>query len=204
MYCFKCKTKTETNNLSEEMTKNNRKRLKGVCKVCGRLKSQFVSMRPRGGESTCKTNKKFSEEIYGTLVPVENELKKQGYGLFLGNNNYQGGFLPLAALIPLIGGIMGGIGGLTGGIASAVSSAKTNKEQERHNRAIETIEQSKSGSGAMADALNYVPVIGKHLKPIAERLGLGKEHIETLKNCNCKLIKKYGRGLFLGRPQVSN
>src|SRR5215469_4941832 len=58
-----------------------------------------------------------------------------------------GGFLPLAALIPDLGGILGGVGGLTAGIANAVSSAKNTAEQARHNRAME----EKAGSGVVSD-----------------------------------------------------
>ena len=43
MYCLRCKRKTESNNVSEALTKNNRKMLKGVCVVCGSRKSQFIS-----------------------------------------------------------------------------------------------------------------------------------------------------------------
>ena len=43
MYCVKCKTKTESNNVIEVITKNNRKMLKSTCLVCGSKKSSFVS-----------------------------------------------------------------------------------------------------------------------------------------------------------------
>lgn len=205
IHCLKCKTRTATNNISEVLTKNNRKMLKGICKVCGSKKSQFIPMQSKAIESvpqkvTAKSNDDYLNvlrEIYNTLLPIEKYLKKEGNGLYLGSTkNYQGGFLPLAALIPLLGGIAGGVGGLTGGIASAVSAAKANREQARHNRAIE--DQLKSGSGVLANAIGIIPFVGNRLKPLAEKLGLGKESMDLIKNCNCKL-KKHGAGLFLGK-----
>ena len=43
MYCVKCRIKTESNNITEVITKNNRKMLKSICVVCGSKKSQFIS-----------------------------------------------------------------------------------------------------------------------------------------------------------------
>jgi len=45
IYCLKCKVKTETTNVTESKTKNNRYITKGVCSLCGRNKSVFVCMR---------------------------------------------------------------------------------------------------------------------------------------------------------------
>lgn len=43
MYCVKCRIKTESNNVIEVITKNNRKMVKSTCVVCGSKKSSFVS-----------------------------------------------------------------------------------------------------------------------------------------------------------------
>ena len=43
LYCVKCKKKTETNNMTRVMSKNNRPMLKGTCTVCGKKKASFVS-----------------------------------------------------------------------------------------------------------------------------------------------------------------
>src|SRR5437899_1859551 len=43
MHCSKCKRKTESLNLQEMITSNNRKRLTALCKVCGMKKSQFIA-----------------------------------------------------------------------------------------------------------------------------------------------------------------
>jgi len=41
IYCLKCKVKTDTTNVTESKTKNNRYITKGVCSLCGRNKSVF-------------------------------------------------------------------------------------------------------------------------------------------------------------------
>src|SRR5437870_4823715 len=43
MYCLKCRAVTDSINIQERITKNNRKMLSGVCKVCGTKKSRFIS-----------------------------------------------------------------------------------------------------------------------------------------------------------------
>lgn len=184
IYCVKCKQHTDTSNTSEVTTENNRKMIKGICKICGSKKSQFIKSNDKKDNKSAKCRSKKSSaiqllrEIYNMLVASDiDTMEKRGNGLFLGpfrrSEGYEslnqtiekhGGILPLAALIPLISGILGGVGGLAGGVASAVNSTKANKEQERHNRAVE--EQLKSGSG-----------------------------------CSCKKGKGKGKGLFLGQPQ---
>ena len=41
-YCVKCKQKTETLNIENVITKNNRNMIKGICTVCGKKKSSFI------------------------------------------------------------------------------------------------------------------------------------------------------------------
>ena len=43
MYCLKCKRQTETKDIQQLTTKNNRLMLKGKCVVCGTKKAQFIS-----------------------------------------------------------------------------------------------------------------------------------------------------------------
>lgn len=51
MYCVKCKSKTDTNNLQSVVSKNGRNMLRGVCVVCGTTKTQFVkASRSSGGD----------------------------------------------------------------------------------------------------------------------------------------------------------
>lgn len=42
IYCLKCKTKTDTKNIKQSITKNNKKMLQGNCSICNCKKSQFV------------------------------------------------------------------------------------------------------------------------------------------------------------------
>jgi hypothetical protein len=42
MYCVRCKLKTESNNIIQTITANNRKMLTSICSVCGSKKSSFV------------------------------------------------------------------------------------------------------------------------------------------------------------------
>jgi hypothetical protein len=112
-----------------------------------------------------------------------------------------GGFLPLAALIPLIISGLGAAGGIAGGIASAVSGAKSNAEQTRHNRAIE--EQLKSGTGIVSDFVGNIPLLGSFLGPLLQKIGLGVNDINRIKRGECVCrggceIKRIGSGLYLG------
>ena len=57
IYCLKCKTKTETNSTIQSKTKNNRDVVKGVCSVCGKNKSVFVTaLRPPTGKGFSLNN----------------------------------------------------------------------------------------------------------------------------------------------------
>ena len=42
MYCVKCKSKTETKDVQNIVSKNGRPMLRGICVVCGKTKTQFV------------------------------------------------------------------------------------------------------------------------------------------------------------------
>jgi hypothetical protein len=56
-----------------------------------------------------------------------------------------GGFLPLAALIPIIATVLGGLGSVARTVASTVQTSQANRENERHNKEVEN--QLKSGTG---------------------------------------------------------
>ena len=43
MYCLKCRAVTDSTNIQEKITKNNRKMLSGVCTICGKQESRFIS-----------------------------------------------------------------------------------------------------------------------------------------------------------------
>jgi len=111
-----------------------------------------------------------------------------------------GGFIPLLSLIPIIASALGAAGGLAGGISSAVSAGKSNAEQARHNRAVE--EQLKAGSGVVSDTVGKIPILGSILGPVLQKLGLGIEDCNKIKNggCVCRdgyKIKQRGSGLYL-------
>ena len=55
MYCVKCKRKTETKDVRNVVSKNNRLMLRGVCVVCGTTKTQFVKA-PQGGDLVSSLN----------------------------------------------------------------------------------------------------------------------------------------------------
>jgi len=56
MYCVKCRIKTESNNITEVITKNNRKMLKSICVICGSKKSSFISNKTGEGFSDVLNN----------------------------------------------------------------------------------------------------------------------------------------------------
>src|SRR5271163_530910 len=136
-----------------------------------------------------------------------NKIKKAKNGVQLNWSETQlkhmekiGGFIPLLPLIGIIASALGAAGGLAGGISSAVSAVKSNVEQARHNRAVE--EQLKAGSGVVSDTVGKIPILGNILGPLLQKLGLGIEDCNKIKNggcvcCDCYKIKQRGRGLYL-------
>jgi Domain of unknown function (DUF5679)/Phospholipase A2-like domain len=63
MYCVKCKCKTNTIDITEVNTKNNRSMLKGMCSVCGKNKASFIAC--------SATGKGFSLNSFVNNLPVE-------------------------------------------------------------------------------------------------------------------------------------
>jgi len=43
IYCVKCRKLTETRDVKQKTTKNNHQMLQGICVVCGKKKSKFIS-----------------------------------------------------------------------------------------------------------------------------------------------------------------
>jgi hypothetical protein len=126
--------------------------------------------------------------------------------------NYNGGFIPLLALIPIIASALGAVGGVAGGVASAVSASNNAKaaaaaqaELERHNREVES--QLKAGSGVISDHVGKTPIIGDLLKPLIQKLGLGINNYNRIIKGGCVrcgeglYLKPYGSGLYIG-PKV--
>ena len=48
IYCLKCKSKTQTLNLIESVTKNNKPILKGTCEICRSKKNKFIKLKVGG------------------------------------------------------------------------------------------------------------------------------------------------------------
>lgn len=68
IYCLKCKIKTESLNLNEVMTKNNRKQIKAQCKICNTNKSQFIlnfELKKGGGGNTSQIEKMYYDPKAG-------------------------------------------------------------------------------------------------------------------------------------------
>src|ERR1044072_2775750 len=136
-----------------------------------------------------------------------------------------GGFLPLAALIPIVATVLGGLGSVAGTIASSVQKSQANSENERHNRELENQLKSgtgydklikhytklagkghsrdeivkslekKFGSGVVSDFLSKIPLLGNLLSPITNMIGLG---LKVSKKKTAKgLYLKPGEGLKL-------
>jgi len=64
MYCVKCKQKTDSKNITEVISKNNRKMLKSICSICGSRKSSFIKSDKSGtglGDTIIKAIGKIGE-----------------------------------------------------------------------------------------------------------------------------------------------
>ena len=66
-YCVKCKYKTDTLNIIQIITINNRHMNKGVCSICGKNKSSFVSSK----EVKQLVGKGFSLNSFVNNLPIE-------------------------------------------------------------------------------------------------------------------------------------
>ena len=49
IYCLKCKTKTDTLEIEQSKSRNNRLMLQGKCALCGTTKSRFISAKEGKG-----------------------------------------------------------------------------------------------------------------------------------------------------------
>ena len=63
-YCVKCKYKTETLNIVQITTTNNRNMNKGICSICGKNKLSFVSKKVLVGKG-------FSLNSFVNNLPIE-------------------------------------------------------------------------------------------------------------------------------------
>src|SRR5271169_770680 len=68
-YCVKCKRKTETFNIIEITTTNNKRMNKGICSICGKNKSSFVSNKVPSVEPLVGSG--FSLNSFVNNLPIE-------------------------------------------------------------------------------------------------------------------------------------
>ena len=59
----------------------------------------------------------------------------------------------------------------------------------------------RSGSGVISDTVARVPLVGKVLGSLLEKIGLGVNEINALKKCDCE-FRKMGYGLYLEPVKV--
>ena len=64
IHCLKCKSKTQTLNLIESVTKNNRPILKGTCEICDSSKCTFISKSKLGGDIVSSVISKIPAELH--------------------------------------------------------------------------------------------------------------------------------------------
>ena len=50
IYCVKCKSKTDTKNMTNDVDKRDRSRVVGNCSVCNTRKYQYIKKRLNGSE----------------------------------------------------------------------------------------------------------------------------------------------------------
>jgi len=67
MYCVKCKKKTETKDIQQVTSKNNRNMLRGSCLVCGTTKTQFISGNSTGKGMNASTGKGLINKMINNL-----------------------------------------------------------------------------------------------------------------------------------------
>ena len=86
MYCMKCKQKTESRNVEETISKNNKRLLKGFCAICGKKKSSFIARRAKAGKGLGNNIVKAMGELHlpatnGEYVPNGsfNNINKYSY-----------------------------------------------------------------------------------------------------------------------------
>ena len=68
MYCFKCKKKTDSKDIVQVISKNNRRMLKSKCSVCGCKKSSFAKS---------ETGKGIGDKIIETIGKMQNFIYQQ-------------------------------------------------------------------------------------------------------------------------------
>lgn len=97
IYCVKCKSKTQTNNISNQISKNGKNMVTGNCSVCGSKKTVFVKSNNQSGGSyslvpRIENNQQYDEyknklkgihshdmKTSNKLAKIKNEIKRYEY-----------------------------------------------------------------------------------------------------------------------------
>ena len=68
MYCVKCKKATDTSNEQFTMSKNGRNMKRGMCVICGTVKTQFIKAQKGGSLLNKAINIYLSKCIYQVII----------------------------------------------------------------------------------------------------------------------------------------
>ena len=79
MYCVKCKSKTETRDIQNVVSKNDRPMLRGVCVVCGTTKTQFAKKSPSNGGDLVSSLNSVTRNIKLPWAKFEGEMHLPGH-----------------------------------------------------------------------------------------------------------------------------
>src|SRR2546428_579412 len=79
LYCVKCKSKTETRDIQNVVSKNDRPMLRGVCVVCGTTKTQFAKKSPSNGGDLVSSLNSVTRNIKLPWAKFEGEMHLPGH-----------------------------------------------------------------------------------------------------------------------------
>ena len=159
-----------------------------------------VSYKGRQYRITKAMSKQFKDK------PISMPTKEQWRKLKYDNDYKKGGILPL---IPIIAGIIGGVGAAAGGAAGITKAVhdkqaadKKQKEEERHNRAVEQM-IGRSGKG-LPEIIGTIKDFGKNFaketrKTVKEGLLNLADKVQIEKQGIFLQPYKQGEGIFLGK-----
>jgi len=72
IYCVKCKKRTNTNNMTTIITKNNRTALTGQCEICLIKKFKFVSPQKKNTDVTSQQISQNYQDSHGENILGKN------------------------------------------------------------------------------------------------------------------------------------
>ena len=166
-YCMRCKVKTGDVNSYHEMSANGRKMRKSSCANCGGNKTTFVSIDSQGVRPLPGWNQPvYFRKPMNPRTPKVLPMVGYGWDDSDSDDEFEGGALPVAAIL----GAVGGIGQAIGGIAKA---AKPNEKIAIEN----TKRREQSGNYDRNRALNNrknLRLVQKEYRVLLKRQEQGK------------------------------